>query len=148
RVNLRRWALVNGGDVLASVKTYAFGAVLDGREIRVVGYGAVFTEPQHRGRGHARALLEQMMQRAVEEEDDAALLFSEIGADFYARLGFVPIPTCDLTLRVREDARRGAPATLVRVGDDRDLADIAAISDARGASVRFRLRRPRDLVQY
>jgi GNAT superfamily N-acetyltransferase len=148
RANLRRWALVNGGDVLASVKTYAFDAVLDGREIRVVGYGAVFTQPRHRGRGHARALLQQMMQRAIEERYDAALLFSEIGADFYARLGFVPIPTCDLTLRVREDARRGAPATLVRVGDDRDLADIAAMSDARGASVRFRLRRTRDLVQY
>lgn len=148
RANLRRWALVDGGDVLASVKTYAFDAVLDGREIRVIGYGAVFTQPRHRGHGYARTLLQQMVQRAIAERYDLALLFSEIGADYYARSGFVPIPTFDLTLRVREDARRGAPATLVRVGDDRDLGEVAALSDARGAHVRFRLRRTRDLVQY
>ncbi|HZP49495.1 MAG TPA: GNAT family N-acetyltransferase [Vicinamibacterales bacterium] len=148
RANLRRWALVDRGEVLASVKTYAFDAVLDGRDIRAIGYGAVFTQPAHRGAGYARTLLDEMLQRAAADGCDAALLFSEIGAPYYERLGFAAIPTFDVTLRVREDARRGAPATLVRFGDDRDLADVASMGETRGAPFRFRLRRTRELVQY
>ena len=148
RAHLRRWALVDGADVLASAKEYAFDAVLDGRDIRVFGLGAVFTQPRHRGHGHARVLIDRLLARAADERFDLALLFSEIGADYYAHLGFMPIPTVDLELRVREDARRGAPATLVRFGDDRDLADLASMGESRAAPFRFRLRRTRDLIQY
>ena len=148
RTNLSRWALVDGGDVLASAKTYAFDAVLDGREVRALGLGAVFTQPRHRGHGHARVLIDRMLARATADGFDLALLFSEIGADYYARLGFTPIPTVDLDLRVREDSRRGAPATLVRFGDERDLADLASMGDTRASPFRFRLRRTRGLLQY
>jgi hypothetical protein len=54
----------------------------------------------------------------------------------------------DLTLRVIEDQRRGAPATMVRAGDDRDLADLAAMDVARAAPFRFHLNRDRDLVHF
>jgi GNAT superfamily N-acetyltransferase len=148
RAHLRRWALVDGVSVLASAKIYAFDAVLDGRGIRIVGLGAVFTQPAHRGQGHARELIDRLLTRAANDGFDLALLFSEIGTDYYARLGFSAIPTSDLALRVREDSRRGAPATLVRFGDDRDLPDIAAMWDARTAGSRFHLRRTRDLVHY
>ncbi len=146
--HLRRWALVDGEEVLASAKAYAFDAVLDGRAVRVLGIGAVFTQPAHRGRGFARVLLDRMLHRGSADGFDVALLFSEIGADYYARLGFTALPTFDLELRVREDTRRGAPATLVRFGDDRDLADLAEMSARRSAPFRFALRRTRELIQY
>ena len=85
---LRRFALVEGSDVLASAKLYAFDAMLDGDPIRVVGLGAVFTQPPHRRRGAARELIERLLSRATADGADLALLFSEIGADYYARLGF------------------------------------------------------------
>src|SRR5437763_2652504 len=122
---LRRWALVDGSTVLASAKDYRFDARLDGRAIRVLGVGAVFTQPAHRGRGHARALVEHIVERAVAGGVDAALLFSEINPDYYARLRFSPLETADVELLVIEDVRRGAPATLVRAGEDRDLEAIA-----------------------
>lgn len=146
--HLARWALVDGGDVLASAKLYEFDAVLDGRTIRVAGLGAVFTQPAHRGRGAARDLLDRLLKQAVGNGADIAMLFSEIGPDYYARLGFEAIPIEDVTLRVIEDGRRGAPATMVRAGDDRDLADIAAMDAARAAPFRFRLSRDRDLVKF
>ena len=149
RNHLRRWALVDAaGAVLASAKAYLFDATLDRRPIRVFGIGAVFTQPEHRGHRYARTLLERMIERAAADGFDLALLFSEIGADYYARLDFSELPAFDLTLRVREDARRGAPATLVRFGDDRDLADVVAMGDVRAAPFRFYLRRTRDVVHY
>jgi len=112
RTHLERYALVEGGGLLASGKLYAFDAVLAGRAIRVAGLGAIFTSPAHRGRGTARELVDRLLTLAVDRGANAALLFSEIGPEYYQRLGFAPIPTNDRTIRVREDARRGAPATI------------------------------------
>jgi len=148
RQRLSRMAIVDGRSVLASAKAYRFDASLDGRAVRVLGIGAVFTQPAHRGRGHARALIEQILERAASDGVDLALLFSEIDPQYYVRLGFAPLDTIELELLVIEDPRRGAPATLVRAGEDRDLADIAAMNAARATPFRFHLDRNRDLVHY
>jgi GNAT superfamily N-acetyltransferase len=148
RVHLERKALVDGAEVLASGKLYTFDATLDGRTVRVAGLGAIFTQPAHRGRGAARELVERMLDVAVAGGADLALLFSEIGPNYYARLGFTAIPTTNRTLRVIEDARRGAPATMVRGGEERDLADITAMGISRAAPYRFHLNRDRNLIQF
>jgi GNAT superfamily N-acetyltransferase len=148
RAHLRRWALVDRGAVLASAKEYVFDAMLDGRPIRVLGLGAVFTQPRQRGHGHARTLITQLLERAAADRFDLVLLISEIGPEYYARLGFTAIPMFDLDLQVIEDVRRGAPATLVRAGEERDLADLASIDAARAAGYCFHLTRDSDLIQY
>ena len=43
RTHLRRFALVDRGEVLASAKLYTLDASLDGRPLRVAGIGALFT---------------------------------------------------------------------------------------------------------
>jgi len=148
RSHLHRWALVGAGEVLASAKVYDLAAVLDGRPIRVVGLGAVFTQPAHRGRGCARTLIDRLLERAGGEGADLALLFSEIGADYYARLGFSVVPRSGLTLRIVESDRRGAPATLVRAGEDSDLGNLADMGRARSHSYRLLLDRDSDLIQF
>jgi GNAT superfamily N-acetyltransferase len=148
RSHLRRWALVDAGAVLASAKIYQFNGIFDGRSIRVVGLGAVFTQPGHRGRGHAGTVVERALERLAAEGADLAVLFSEIGPDYYARLGFSVVPTSDVTLRVVESVRRGAPAVLVRGGDDRDLAALVEMGRVRSAGCRFHLDRDRDLVHF
>jgi hypothetical protein len=54
----------------------------------------------------------------------------------------------DVELRVAESSRRGAPMTLVRGGEDRDLAAIVAMGNARATQFRFHLNRDVDLVKY
>jgi GNAT superfamily N-acetyltransferase len=148
RTHLQRFALIDGDDVLASAKLYRFDAVLDGRPIQVAGIGALFTSPSARRRGAARDLLDRLLDRAAADGADLALLFSEIGPDYYARLGFEVIATTDRQLRVTESARYGAPMTMVRGGDDRDLADIVAQGRTRAEPYRFHLNRDRDLVHF
>jgi predicted N-acetyltransferase YhbS len=146
--HLRRLALVEGTEVLASAKEYTLEAVLDGASVRIVGLGAVFTQPAHRGRGAARELIERMLARAAADGAGLALLFSEIEPDYYARLGFSVVPMSDRVLRVTESTRHGAPATLVRAAEDRDLADIVAMGEVRAKPFRFHLVRDRDVVHY
>ena len=89
RTHLQRLALVERGEVLASAKLYTLDAMLDGRPLRIAGIGAAV----HRTRrtaaaAHARAVVEQSsLERSAEEGATVALLFSIIGADYYAGLG-------------------------------------------------------------
>jgi predicted N-acetyltransferase YhbS len=117
--HLERIALVDGDRLLASAKRYRLTLVFDGVEVPAVGIGAVFTSPRDRGRGYARALLEHVIDAAAVEGAGAALLFSEIGTDYYARLGFVAVPLVDADVTV--ERKPGAPAMLVRAVEADDL---------------------------
>jgi hypothetical protein len=73
-------------------------------------------------------------------------LFSEIGRDYYQRVGFVPVTLGEVTMAVRQ--KRGAPAMLVRAGSEADLGSIAAMHETRGAHARFMLVRSPELIQF
>ena len=147
REHLHRFALVDEQDrLLASAKRYRFDARLDGRDVRMSGIGAVFTPPDLRGRGFASEIVEHLVVRERQEGAALASLFSEIGESFYKRLGFNLVPLEEVTIDVTQ--KGGAPAMLVRVGDDRDLPAIAAMHEIRSASARFALRRDPSLILY
>jgi GNAT superfamily N-acetyltransferase len=146
RQHLQRVALVDGqGHWFASAKTYRFDGRVGGRTGRWAGLGALFTPPPLRGRGHARALVEEWLEREAREGALLACLFSEIGTTFYERLGFVEVPLDEVTLDVRQ--RPGAPAMLVRAGDEQDLPALAAMHDTRSANAPFVLHRPVPLIR-
>lgn len=145
--HLDRVALVDGPHVLSSAKRYDFSLRIDGRIRRVLGIGAVFTAPAHRGRGCARELITRMLDTAVTEGQEFAMLFSEIAPAFYERLDFVPVPLLESTLEV-DQKRGGAPAMLVRSGDDRDIPAIAEMSASRAGDARFAMERSEDLIRF
>jgi hypothetical protein len=145
--HLCRFALLDdAGNLLASAKRYRHDVRLDGRNGWMAGFGAVFTPEPLRGRGHATTLLELLIERERADGALLASLFSEIGADFYARLGFRTVPFDEVTVGVtRKD---GSPAMLVRAGAERDLKDIAAMHETRTAGARFALRRDPSLLHF
>ena len=144
--HLDRVALVEQGAVTSSAKRYDLSARIEGRIRRVLGIGAVFTSPERRGRGGARRLVELMLDAAVAEGYEYAMLFSEIDPAFYERLDFVPIPLNEVRLRVARG--KGTPAALVRAGDDRDLPAIVELSARWSARSRFALDRSEDWIKY
>jgi GNAT superfamily N-acetyltransferase len=143
---LDRVALVDGERVLSSAKRYALRAQFDGGAVRLLGIGAVFTPPALRSRGSAAALIERMLDEARGDGVDCALLFSEIGASYYQRFGFVPIPRDVSWLRVID--KPGAPAMLVRAGEERDIPAVTELLRAAAASARFALDIDADVVRY
>lgn len=149
----RSWALVQGEDLLASAEQYDLAGTLDDRPVRISGIGSVFTDPAQRGLGHARALVETLLDRAAQRGAELALLFGRPGLEEDARNGFSAIPLTEATLRVEKSPRHGAPMTMVRGGEERDLAAIVAMGRVRADAFRlhggrFHLDRDIDLVQY
>jgi len=147
REHLHRFAwLDDRGRLLATAKRYRFDVRVDGREGWMCGIGAVYTPPEQRGRGYASRLVEQLIDQGRREGALLAPLFSEIGPAFYQRLGFEPRPFSEVTVGVTR--KGGAPAMLVRAGDDRDLREVAAMHETRSAGALFSLRRDAPMIHY
>jgi GNAT superfamily N-acetyltransferase len=144
----RRLALVDGADLLASAEQYDLAGRFEERAIRICAIGSVFTDPAQRGLGHARTLIDTLLDRAARQGAEMALLFARRGLEDDAQTGFQAIPSTVATLQVEESPRHGAPMTMVRGGEERDLAAIAAMGRVRAGPFRFHLDRDVDLIQY
>jgi predicted N-acetyltransferase YhbS len=94
------WCAENG-DVLSSCETFVSEAFVGARPCLAATIASVFTEPHLRGRGSAEAMLRAVID-ALRGEVQAFTLFSEIGPTLYARLGFQPVPSFDVTFAPSE----------------------------------------------
>ena len=147
RHHRRRFALVDGTDVLASATQCDLAAVLDQRPVRVCGIGEMVTHPAARAGGHARELVERLLTQAAHDGAVMALLFSDMSHE-HQPAGFDVVAMTETQLGVAESSRRGAPMALIRGGEERDLAAIVAMGQVRAAPFRFHLDRDVDFVQY
>jgi predicted acetyltransferase len=86
------------GSIAASCKTYELVMTARGREYRVLGIGSVYSRLQFRGTGAATAMLEDLVESAMKQEYDGMLLYSEIGPEFYERLGFEELGAADFSI--------------------------------------------------
>jgi hypothetical protein len=148
RVHRRRYALVEGADVLASALQYDLSGMLGRQALQICGIGDVCSGPADDGVNHARALIERLVDDATHDGAHLAVVFTSAEAMLPALDGFEVIPTRDLLLTVAESTRYGAPMTLVRGGEDRDLAAIVAMGEVRADRFRFHLTRGVDLLKY
>ena len=146
QAHIERMALFDGPRLLTSAKRYDLSARIDGRIRRVLGLGALFTQKELRGRGAASTMVAHLVDAANTEGYEFVLLFSDIGPALYERLEFVPIPLDSTTLRVL--TKNGAPAMLVRAGDDKDLAHVTDLSLTRASKARFALARSEDFIRH
>jgi hypothetical protein len=92
--------------------------------------------------------VDRLVGAAAREGAEIAVLFSDSAIDDEIGRAFEPIRLTDVTLSVAQSPRHGAPMTMVRGGEERDLAAIVAMGRARAEPFRFRLDRDVDFVQY
>ncbi|MCL2545055.1 MAG: GNAT family N-acetyltransferase [Clostridia bacterium] len=76
------------GPIVSNICVFKTRLLWRGRPLEALSLGAVCTDPQHRGRGYARMLMEHVLQRYP----DRAMYLSanESVLDFYPRFGFRP----------------------------------------------------------
>lgn len=97
RKTMRSWFWVDArGTVLSSCETFLDVARVGARVGTAATIASVFTERSQRGRGHAAAMLRALIDHHRADHSCLAMtLFSEIDTAFYARLGFIPVPSFD-----------------------------------------------------
>lgn len=95
--HLELYGLVDeNAKVLSSAKLYKLKARYRQKQLNLAGIGAVFTAPEERGKGYAAKLISALIG-----DFDGAILFSDIGADFYNRLGFCQMGSAAFNLTLK-----------------------------------------------
>jgi hypothetical protein len=143
RQRQRTFALTVGREILASAEQYDLTGAFEGRAVRICGIGSV----QGDG-GHASQLVDRLIDAAARRGVEVAVLFSDMAIDDKIEGACQPIRFTDVTLSVAQSPRYGAPMTMVRGGEERDLAAIVAMGRVRAEPFRFHLDRDVDFVQY
>jgi GNAT superfamily N-acetyltransferase len=91
--------LRDAGRLVVSCKLYDREFRWGAKILRATGIGAVFTLPAYRGRGYASAMLGALLDAERIAGVDLAFLYSDIHPAFYERLGFIRLPSRNITLR-------------------------------------------------
>lgn len=92
---MRTWVLEDDaapGVLLASCESHAMISVFDGSRGTSQGIASVFVEQRLRGRGLAATMLGLLQDRFRAEGAHASILFSEVGATIYERVGYAARP--------------------------------------------------------
>ncbi len=84
---------------VASFKRYERTMRHGAKRLHAIGFGAVFTPPEYRGRGYASVMLAAALDLARSEGYDLGYLFSDIRPQFYAAIGFRVLPSRRFSLR-------------------------------------------------
>jgi hypothetical protein len=142
------FALVHGDRVLASAERYDLAGTLDGQPIGICAIAALFNGRPDDAQDHRGALVERLLEHATRNGADLALLIQSVNWASVASHGFEAVPTLDVELTVTESLRHGAPMTLVRAGEDRDLGAIADMGRIRAGQFRFHLDRDVDHIKH
>lgn len=88
RSNFRYLTYRHRGEIVSSCKLYSVQLSARGKLYKLAGVGAVFTQFEHQGLGYGSKLIKAVTKYAKQNNYDGLLLYSEIEAEFYQRLGF------------------------------------------------------------
>lgn len=97
------------GQVVVSLACYDLDFLLQGEVTPGFAVGSVHTLPEHRGRGYAPALLQYVEQTRHAAGCRIAMLYSDIGIEYYRRFGYQPCPSHQGT-RAFRPAESGRPS--------------------------------------
>ncbi len=136
------------GSVLSSLKLYRPALRLGEAKGRAAAIGAVFTPRALRRRGHAAELIRAVLDEAVERGDRSALLFTDIGTEYYRALGFTPLPCEDAVGTLAGAATRAPRGVTFRAMTVDDIDAVASAYDASCAGRPIAFLRDRDHWEF
>ncbi len=106
-----RWYVgTRAGEVVVSLACYPLQLAVHGEVLEGIAIGSVHTRADCRRQGLAPQLLHYVEREAAQRGARLSLLYSDIGTDYYARLGYQACPSWEVAWEV-DDADDAAGAT-------------------------------------
>lgn len=112
------YSIVIDGKVVSNVSVNACNMNYDGRIVKLIQLGTVMTDPDYRGRGYARMLMEKIVEDYENKVDGIYLFANDSVVDFYPKFGFRKSREFQFSKAVNNDAER--TAQLVPMSEKRD----------------------------
>ena len=112
------YSVVADGKIVSNVSVNTCDMNYDGRIVKLIQLGTVMTDPDYRGRGYARMLMEKIIEDYENKVDGIYLFANDSVVDFYPKFGFRKSREFQFSKAVKIDAER--TAQLVPMSEKRD----------------------------
>ncbi len=112
------YSVAADGKIVSNVSVNTCDMNDDGRIVKLIQLGTVMTDPDYRGRGYARMLIEKIIEDYENKVDGIYLFANDSVVDFYPKFGFRKSREFQFSKAVNNDAER--TAQLVPMSEKRD----------------------------
>ena len=102
------YSVVTGGKVVSNVSVNACNMNYGGRIVRLIQLGTVMTDPDYRGMGYSRKLMEEIFGDYEDKTDGIYLYANDSVVDFYPKFGFTERKEYRYRRPVRNDSVKTA----------------------------------------
>lgn len=86
--NYDPYSVVEDNKVVANISVNRCNIMYNGRKVKLIQLGTVMTDPECRGRGYARLLMEKILEEFESDVDGIYLYANDSVTDFYPKFGF------------------------------------------------------------
>lgn len=119
------YSVVADGKIVSNVSVNACNMNYDGRIVKLIQIGTVMTDPDYRGRGYARMLMEKIIEDYENKVDGIYLFANDSVVDFYPKFGFRKSREYQFSKAVKIDTER--TAQLVPMAEKSDWDNMVQI---------------------
>ena len=102
--NYNPYSVIEDGKVVANISVNACNMNYKGKVVRLIQLGTIMTDPDYRGKGYSRVLMERILEDYRDKVDGIYLFANDSVLDFYPKFGF----------RVRKEYQYSKPVTYER----------------------------------
>ena len=82
------YSVIEDGKVVSNVSVNACSMNYDGRIVKLIQLGTIMTDPDYRGKGYSRVLMERVISDYKDKVDGIYLFANDSVLDFYPKFGF------------------------------------------------------------
>ena len=82
------YSVIEDGKVVSNVSVNACNMNYEGRIVKLIQLGTIMTDPDYRGKGYSRVLMERVISDYKDKVDGIYLFANDSVLDFYPRFGF------------------------------------------------------------
>ncbi len=123
------YSVVSDGEVVANVSVNACNMNYKGEVVKLIQLGTIMTDPDHRGKGYARLLMEEVLKDYEGKVDGIYLFANDSVLDFYPLFGFKTATEYQYSKEVTIDGENKTVA--VPMNDKNDFDKMAEILGSR-----------------
>lgn len=133
--NYNPYSVVIDGKVVSNISVNQCSMNYNGKVVRLLQLGTVMTDPDHRGKGYSRELMERILSEYEGKTDGIYLFANDSVTSFYPKFGFREHTEYQYSRDVSTDSERTAEA--VPMNDKNDWDKMVKIINERPQSGRM-----------
>jgi GNAT superfamily N-acetyltransferase len=131
------YSFIDGDRVVANVSANKMDLIVEGKPVKAIQIGTVMTDPDHRGMGLAKSLLNKVLEKYEKEYDLIYLFANRNVLKFYPKFGFKPFQETEFSMEISVQGVDSIGVRKLDVSKAEDLDIIVRVAPERASLSRL-----------